>query len=374
MLKNKLILNLNPQEFEHFSTSDQMDANGVLDSSQNPAPDSSMEYDWRGNENGRSSPISNDSQNDFRRDITNSSDDAIFESDDNSAVEPQSGDNPFGRCSANTSFIHSYRDETVTHETLEDDDYDDHIDSIDFDAEVPLPPPDSTQFRYEDEDEDIYGNFSAITSLERIKIEQECARKPVLVLTDQRLHRKDNKSSSERPPDSPRIRPNRIAPAKPRAAPPQKLVKENKRFPTRSQSIFGGIRRENNFRKSDESPNSPNESPMNTLPLTSRDKRTSLLQRRFSSYNTEQMDKHEREYHYAICEFIDKVESTIQTLEELDNFYSKLGNTDQFKEIIDSWPQIHRSSLPAIISVHHRFIARSGASGNDIFTNQTNRK
>ena len=86
------------------------------------------------------------------------------------------------------------------------------------------------------------------------------------------------------------------------------------------------------------------------------------------------MEKYEKEYHFVVCEFLDKVESTIQTLEELDTFYSKLGNQEQFKEIIDSWPQIHRNSLPNIITVHHNFIAKSGASGNDMFTNHTNRK
>ena len=38
-------------------------------------------------------------------------------------------------------------------------------------------------------------------------------------------------------------------------------------------------------------------------------------------------------------EFIDKVESTIETLEELDNFYSKLGNNPDFSHIVDAWPQ-----------------------------------
>ena len=38
-------------------------------------------------------------------------------------------------------------------------------------------------------------------------------------------------------------------------------------------------------------------------------------------------------------EFIDKVESTIETLEELDNFYSKLGNNPEFSHIVDAWPQ-----------------------------------
>ena len=38
-------------------------------------------------------------------------------------------------------------------------------------------------------------------------------------------------------------------------------------------------------------------------------------------------------------EFIDKVESTIETLEELDNFYSKLGNNPEFSHVVDAWPQ-----------------------------------
>ena len=88
------------------------------------------------------------------------------------------------------------------------------------------------------------------------------------------------------------------------------------------------------------------------------------------------MNENEYKYHKVVVELVDKVESTIQTLEELDNFYSKLGNMEEFSAIIDSWPLIHRNSLPAIIKVHHKFIAKSGVSGNDMFvrTNKTSRK
>ena len=294
--------------------------------------------------------------------------------------------NPFSNTkpNPNPSFIHSYIKRSEERESG----------LLDFEIPAPV-------FSDEDEEEEEYiYNFSprVISQAEREKIDADCERKPVVVLQDPREEMfskcfgKKSKSRKKRPPKvseerrqsedqtpllsslpSTNDRVPQIIPVVSALIAPALAV-----IPSRNQSIFSGMMRNKRELAAAETKSEASEATSEILEPerapSFQEKRTSLLKQRMSSHKTDDIDKHQRQYHHAIFEFLDKVEATIQVLEELDNFYSKLGNRDSFKHIIDSWPQIHRTSLPQIISVHHRFIAKSGATGNDHFTNQTNRK